>query len=136
MMPFIRPNDTVTIITQLEKKPDVGDIAIFSRNRTGKIFIHRIVAKRFDKFLFKGDNRFLSDGFVDQKDIFGLVGNVERNNRKVYFGVKKGQKIISLFSRLNFLTLYFFISTHVFGTGFALSVFNYIEKLQHFRSRI
>jgi len=108
MMPFIQPDDTVTIVPS-QTRLDVGDIAIFSHSKTKNIYIHRIIGKRGNKFLLKGDNNFACDGYIALNNIFGMVENVKRGNQDIVFGIKKGQKIVALFSRLNLVKIYFFL---------------------------
>jgi len=107
MMPFIASGDIVTIVPYQKRLPEIGDIAIFIQEK--KLFIHRVIKKQSDKFLFKGDNRFSSDGFVDYSNILGKVGNVKRENKNLTIGIGYGKYIVSLFSRLNLTKIIFYL---------------------------
>ncbi len=103
MRPNIHSGDVVTIVPFLDRKPEIGDVVAFSKSGTRNIIVHRIVTKRGNTFLLKGDYLFKSDGFVEQENIEGLVNLIERDNQKVATGSKRKK---ALLSRLRIFCLY------------------------------
>lgn len=79
MYPVI-PNNSgieVRIISASELKR--GDIAMYHSKK--KFFIHRIIGKKGDNFLIKGDNSWKFDSTVKEKSIIGKVTKI--NKKKI-----------------------------------------------------
>ena len=131
MMPFIAPDDIVTIVPYQQKTPEIGDIAIFMHDKTEKIFIHRIIKKKNGRFLFKGDNRFSSDGFIGPNDILGQVGSVRRKNKNIILGINYGNQIVALLSKWNLIKIFFSGIKKICGTKFAFNFINVINSQRH-----
>ena len=112
-----------------KRPPEIGDIAIFIQKKN-KLFIHRIIKKQRNRFLFKGDNRFSSDGFVEYSNILGMVGNVKRKNKDITLGIIDGKHIVSLFSRLNLIKIYFSLTKKFFGTEVAIKIISIINEFE------
>lgn len=105
MSPFIKDKDII-IVTPVSSKnmPKVGRVAVFRNKFSQNITVHRIVFKKKDCFLMKGDNLKGYDGFFHFNHILGIVSSVERNNKKIWFG----GNIIAFFSLLKFLNCILF----------------------------
>ena len=85
MTPFIRHGDVITITSLAVRPPEVGMIVAFTHPCNRRLIVHRIVVRRDEAYLIKGDNAFAPDGWVGRAQIFGYVGNVERHGRPVWF---------------------------------------------------
>ncbi len=87
MHPWIRPNDVLTISPLKTKLPKFGDVVAACHPVTGKLLVHRVIARQGSKRLLKGDNIPMADGTFFQNDILGRVETVHRNGRRVLLGV-------------------------------------------------
>ncbi|MCL4532399.1 MAG: S24/S26 family peptidase, partial [Actinobacteria bacterium] len=56
MVPFILDGDVITVAPLPGGLPRMGDVVAFVRRETGKVVVHRIIARRGDAWLTKGDN--------------------------------------------------------------------------------
>lgn len=107
MMPIIHPDDIITVTPYLRKKPDIGDIAVFRHPITQLLRIHRIVGKKFDKYLFKGDNLMVADGLIPRDNILGTVKYVQRNGKSIVWGIQRCLKLTAILSRYHLLKIGF-----------------------------
>jgi hypothetical protein len=103
MSPFIKENDVVTISPVSEASPGFGDVIAFVHPKTEKLLIHRVVWRIGDACLVKGENSFEPDGLIERKDIIGMITRVERDGRKVFFGLGPERFLIALLTRTNLL---------------------------------
>lgn len=103
MAPFIMDNDVITLSPFREKSPKVGVVVAFFNPFFGKIMVHRIIAKKGDSFLIRGDNAPALDGWIEREHIFGPVINVERRGKKVFLGIGFGNRAIAFLSRRGLL---------------------------------
>jgi hypothetical protein len=103
MSPFIKENDVVTISPVSEASPGFGDVIAFVHPKTEKLLIHRVVWRIRDACLVKGENSFEPDGLIERKDIIGMITRVERDGRKVFFGLGPERFLIALLTRTNLL---------------------------------
>ncbi len=79
MYPYLKDGDTV--IVSLQKKPRIGDVALFKRDKKGKPVAHRILKVEKDCFVTKGDNICGARERVSCKDIVGVALYVVRGDR-------------------------------------------------------
>ena len=128
-MPFILPEDIVTLAPVPDQPLARGDIAFFRIPGTRHYFIHRIVGIRKNGYLFKGDNRLTVDASVPLDHIHGIVKAVWQQSRKKRLGIQTGKKAIALLSRINILKLIFFTVKKIFGMKIALFLVERIEKI-------
>lgn len=99
MYPFVRNRDVVTLSPLSNVELHLGDVIAFTRPETGKLIVHRVIGKRGDSFLIKGDNLPGVDGLIPKANILGRVIRVERNGKGVFFGIGPERRLIALFSR-------------------------------------
>jgi signal peptidase I len=99
MSPFILDGDLVTVSPMLDSSPRPGDVGAFVRPETGTLIVHRVVKRKGQCFLVKGDNTSGADGLIPEQNILGLVTMVERNGNKVLFGLGLERFLISFLSR-------------------------------------
>lgn len=99
MAPFIRDGDILTLAPGGTGGPRPGDIAAFVHPSDGKLCVHRVVALRGGKALIKGDNVSEPDCALPAGGILGYVRRLERNGRKVRFGIFVGAPLVARLSR-------------------------------------
>ncbi|MDZ7722026.1 MAG: S24/S26 family peptidase [candidate division KSB1 bacterium] len=80
MYPFIR-NQDVVIIEPFNRRPHLGDVVAFRHPKFRGLAIHRVVGRRKDSFLLKGDNAKRADGWLAFSQLTGCVVQTERNAR-------------------------------------------------------
>ena len=103
MSPFIKDGDAITVSPKLGSSPRFGDVVAFIHPRTEKLFIHRVVWKRRDAYIVKGENTLESDGLIKKENILGVVTKVERKGKKVFLGLGPERFLIALLTRKNLL---------------------------------
>jgi len=107
MSPFIKDEDIITISPLLSKiRP--GQIVAFLHPETGKLVVHRVIKKKGDFYLIKGDRGLDIDGEIPRGDILGTVTDVEREGKKVSLGLGSGRSLIAFFSSKRLLHLILF----------------------------
>ena len=99
MSPFIRDGDVLTIAPLQGSSPRFGDVVVFTHPTTGKLIIHRIIGRRADAYLTKGDNAPEGDGLISRAAIVGRVTNVKRNLNYVSLGLGPDRFIIAFVTR-------------------------------------
>lgn len=100
MSPFIRDGDVITIAPIINHNPGLGEVVAFTRPDTGKLVVHRIVAKRNDHALLVGDNiSDTPDGIIPMNKIIGRVINVERKHKHIWLGLGPERFLIAWLSR-------------------------------------
>lgn len=99
MTPFIRDGDLITIAPLLGQKPRTGDVVAYIENQSRRTKVHRMVGKRGDFFLIKGDGLPELDGPVSLENIVGYVKKVERNGKVVRLGTGLAKPLIAFLSR-------------------------------------
>lgn len=103
MDPFIRNGDIITISPFSGAIPRIGDIVAFVHPESGKLIVHRVIRKMDESFLTRGDGLQHSDGTIPMTNIIGFVAKVERNGRKVVFGLGLERLLIAFLSRKQFI---------------------------------
>ncbi len=103
MSPFIKDSDVVTISPVYDASPGFGDVIAFVHPKADKFFIHRVVRKIGGAYLVKGENSLEPDGLIERKDILGIITRVERDGKKVFFGLGPERFLIALLTRTNLL---------------------------------
>ena len=111
MSPFIKNGDVVTISPLLDHPIGFGKPVAFIHAQTGRLVIHRVVGKKGDYYLIKGDNSVETDGLIPMKDILGVVSKVERAGRKTQLGFGLERFIIAFLSKTRLLSFIFWIKS-------------------------
>lgn len=106
MSPFIKDGDVLTI-SPLLFSPDIGDVVAFIHPKTGKLNIHRVVSKKGDFYLVKGDNTLEADGFIRKENVIGFMTAVERKGRRISLGLGAERFLIAFLNRNNLFPLLF-----------------------------
>lgn len=99
MHPFIRDQDVLTIAPLKNHRLCIGDIVAFIQPDTGRMAVHRVIAKKSDRWVMRGDNCPEADGAVVKDDIIGHVIHIERNGRNIRLGVIIAQHWIARLNR-------------------------------------
>jgi phage repressor protein C with HTH and peptisase S24 domain len=86
MLPLIRPGDVVRVRGSGGCAARVGDVVALRGVPGGNLLVHRVVGRRGQALLLRGDNTTCPDGEYAESDILGVVCSVERGGRDVWFG--------------------------------------------------
>lgn len=105
MLPFIRDCDVLTISPQHNSTLGLGKSVAFIHPETGKLVIHRVVSKKRNYYLIKGDSVPKADALIPKENVLGVVTKLERNGKKILFGFGPERFLIALLSRLSLFYL-------------------------------
>lgn len=105
MVPFIKDNDIITISPFVRRGILLGMPVVFVNPVCKKLMVHRLIRCSRMHFVTKGDNSYQVDGFIRSHDIIGVVSKVERDGRRIFFGLGPERIVIALLSRLGVLYL-------------------------------
>ena len=103
MSPFIKDDDVVTVSPMWSDSPRVGDVVAFVSPYAERLMIHRVLGKKGDHYLTKGDRALEPDGLVPRINILGRVRKVERKGRRILLGLGPERIIIALLTRNGFI---------------------------------
>jgi hypothetical protein len=78
-------------------------VVVFVHPETGRLIIHRVVGKRGDSMLIRGDNTHDADGLIPKTNILGRVTEVERDEREVFIGLGPERILIAFLTRKRLL---------------------------------
>ncbi len=98
MFPFILDGDVLTLEPIGTTDISVGDVTALVHPKTGNLIIHRVVRKKKNRLLIKGDNCFSNDGWVNHSWLMGIVTIIERNHSRCYSQKKLIKKIAAILS--------------------------------------
>jgi hypothetical protein len=87
MSPFIKNKDVVTLSPLKDASPSVGDVIALVPQGTDKLCVHRVVGKKGDLWVTKGDNSSEADESVPIEGILGFATKVERDGKEVFLGL-------------------------------------------------
>ena len=107
MSPFIKGGDVITI-SPLLSSLGIGDVVAFIHPVTSRLAIHRVVGRKGDSYLIKGDNTHDTDGLVHKAKILGYITGVERNGRSVSLGLGPERFLIAFINRTGLFSLLLF----------------------------
>jgi hypothetical protein len=96
MSPFIKDGDTVTAAPFQGGVPAIGDVVVFLLPDKEKLVIHRVVGKSGDSYRIRGDNVAESEDLVPEGNVLGQVNGVERDGKKVSFGLGPEKVLIGI----------------------------------------
>lgn len=102
MYPFINDGDVI-IISPLLSSPRIGDVVAFINPETGRLAIHRVIRKKGDTYLIKGDNISEAYDIVQKENILGFVTKIERNGKKFSVGLGPAKVLIAFLTRKSLL---------------------------------
>ncbi len=102
MDPFMRDGD-VLLVGPLRRKPELGRVVAVRDSVSGRLVVHRVVARTRGGVLVRGDGAGRADGEATPGDVLGVVGGVERRGRRVHLGQGPERVPIALLSRAGLL---------------------------------
>jgi len=102
MTPFIRDGDVVTF-EPLRAAPEVGQVVAVALPAGGRMAVHRVVARRGERWVVRGDNCAEADGEFGPESFVGRVVRVERGGREVPRGPRGSAACIAALSRTGWL---------------------------------
>lgn len=105
MSPFIRDGDIVKLSPVSHYPISFGRSVACVCPAHNRLMIHRVISKKKEHYLIKGDNCFAPDGLMSKEDILGCVIGIERKNKPVFFGLGPERIIIAFLSRKGLLLL-------------------------------
>ncbi len=103
MSPFIKNEDVVTLSPLQNTSPGVGDVIAFVLQGIDKLCVHRVVGKKGDFYVTKGDNTSEADESVPRENILGFVTRVERDGKEVFLGLGPERFLIAFLGRRGLL---------------------------------
>jgi signal peptidase I len=108
MYPFIKSGDRIELEPvkngSFIKK---GDIILFRKNNY--FYVHRVIKKKGQNFITKGDFSFGSDGAILQKDVLAKAICIHRNGRRIYLDSRLNLAIGLAVANLRFFLQYLFL---------------------------
>lgn len=78
---IINERDEVILVPCNVSAPHKNDIVLFKEPKTGSYILHRIVGKRNDTFIIRGDGNAFVKESCSIDDIAGVVTKIYRNSR-------------------------------------------------------
>jgi hypothetical protein len=99
MSPFIKDDDVVTVSHLWGGSPRVGDVVAFVSPCAERLVVHRVLCKKGDHYLIKGDSAPEPNGLVPRINILGRVRRVERSGKGVLLGLGPERILIALLTR-------------------------------------
>ncbi|MDD5059687.1 MAG: S24/S26 family peptidase [Candidatus Omnitrophica bacterium] len=106
MFPFVCNGDIVTV-SPFSNTIKVGQVVIFTHPRSQALTLHRVVGKKGNNYIIKGDNALEIDAAVSRQNILGYVSGLERKGRSITLGLGKERCLIVFLSRTRILPLFF-----------------------------
>lgn len=103
MLPFIQDGDVLTVSPPPARQSRPGEVVAFCHPETGKLVVHRVLARRSGDYLLRGDNALEADGLIPPAHILGRVDRVERRGRRVRLGQGPERRLIALLVRYELL---------------------------------
>ncbi|MFH1478497.1 MAG: S24/S26 family peptidase [Candidatus Omnitrophota bacterium] len=110
MSPFIMDGDTITLC-RLNDKGDfcLGDMAAFIHPVTRRLTVHRIIGRKRDCYVLKGDSMLWIDGIIKKEDMLAFVEKIERNNKNIFFGNRRTRFLIFFLTKTRLINLFIYL---------------------------
>ena len=108
MSPFVKDGDVITVSPLRNNSLQTGEVVAFLSPQTGRLIVHRIIEKKADGFVIKGDNNPEYGDIVPSSNIFGYISKLERKGRSLPIGIGAEGPLIAFLARRNFLVPMFF----------------------------
>jgi len=99
MSPFITNGDVVKVVPA-EGKINLGDIVLYLSSY-GNVTVHRVIRKRKEGVIIKGDSVPSPDQLVPSEQILGRVVSVEKDGWRISLDKPIGRVINSLFATIS-----------------------------------
>lgn len=103
MYPFIKNKDVITVSPISGNDIHIGDVVAFT-NHKRRLAVHRVIEKKGDFFLIKGDYTNYEDiDVVPESNIHGDVIKVERSGKNIFIGLGFERFFIVFLAKRGFL---------------------------------
>jgi len=99
MSPFIREGDYITLSPLKEGSVGFGNVVAYSRKDVETMVVHRIVHIMRNLIITKGDSNPDNDDPVTRENIFGIVTRIERDGKRLFWGLGLERWLIAWVSR-------------------------------------
>jgi len=99
MLPFVCDGDVLTLQPLGNTPPRLGELVAFMHPQSGRPTIHRVVRRRSDACLMRGDAVHAVDGWVARASMLGRVTAVCRAGRQIRLGLGAERVAIAATSR-------------------------------------
>jgi ribosomal protein S18 acetylase RimI-like enzyme len=106
MFPFIRSGDWVDIQLLKQKKELIGKGEIILFRKDGYLCLHRVLQKRKQAVLAKGDMSFGHDGIIGADNILGRVVSIQRGRQRINLGALTNRYIAVIAADLSLFLQY------------------------------
>lgn len=101
MSPLIKDGDILTVSPLFRSAPALGEVVAFTDPLTGRLLVHRVIAKKGQAYLIKGDRVRGPDGVIGLDNILGRLTGIERDRKTIRFGLGPERLIILLLCRMS-----------------------------------
>jgi len=99
MSPFVKDGDIITVSPLTGDLPRLGEVVAYISAETGRLIVHRVIGKRGECCLIRGDSAGEKQEWVAEAYILGRVTRVERNGKMVSLGLGPERRLIAFLSR-------------------------------------
>lgn len=117
MFPFIHDGDVVTVAPLQGTGPYCGEVVACIPPGRDRLVIHRVIGRRGNSYLLKGDATSDVDGLVQELDILGRVTRIERRGARVRIGLGPERYIIAMLVRSGLIARVIFPLGRLFRTA-------------------
>jgi len=105
MLPLIKPEDEIVLRKHPLNTLKRGDVVVFEKYR--ELYTHRLLYRRMSgskiELITKGDNSFIADEAISEKDLLGKVIRIKRDNKSINLESKFWKIVNSLAGTLSYL---------------------------------
>jgi hypothetical protein len=105
MAPFINDSDIITLSPLCLSPAGLGKPVACIISVDKRLVVHRIVGRKRNRYLIKGDNCSTPDCLILNQDILGSVTSLQRQNKNISFGLGFERIAIAFLSRNGLLPL-------------------------------
>ncbi len=104
MAPFIKGGDWITVQPLKAERSLLGKIVAYVQPGCGDLAVHRVIRQQSGEFLIQGDNDpGEPDRLNGREKIYGSVIAIERQGRKITFGLGPERYLIAFLARTRLL---------------------------------
>ena len=108
MSPFIKDEDIITLSPVWRSKGALGKLVACVCPEHKKLVVHRVVGRKSNRYLIRGDSCLEPDCLMGKEDILGCVTKIERENKAFFFSLGPERIAIAFLSRNGLLPAFFF----------------------------
>jgi signal peptidase I len=89
MLPFLREGDVALVVPAAGMEIGVGDVICYE-TAPGRLFVHRVIERKRDRFVAKGDALRVTD-VLERRQLVGKVVAIERRGRLTRLDTRASQ---------------------------------------------